>query len=181
VFVRISTVVRSIVGLTLVLGLAAPAAAQGTSGVLVGAGLSFLNLADDTGTGFFVDVAKNFRSMGNLDIGAVGDLGWHSFDGANVSSFQGGARVTGSANPKYQPFGQFLFGLTHVNLDGCVDEGCSDTGFTINFGGGIDIRLNDKLNFRGQLDIPISFFDEDTLGTETGFRYSFGISLPLGR
>ena len=93
VYVRIRTVTTSLVGLALSLVLAAPAAAQGqaaSSGPLFAAGLSFLNIAEDTGTGFQVDLSYPVKVMTNSNIGIVGDFGWNAF-GDGISSLMFGA------------------------------------------------------------------------------------------
>ena len=44
-------------------------------------------------------------------------------------------------------------------------------------GGGVDVRLNDMWNFRGQIDIPIVLFEGES---ETGVRFMFGVSRKFG-
>ena len=76
---RIRMFVKVIAGLAMVLALAAPAAAQGTtgnSGVLFGVGVSFLNAEvvdddSDTMTGFSLDFRKNVYSTASVDIGVT--------------------------------------------------------------------------------------------------------------
>lgn len=181
VFVRIRTVTSSLIGLALALALAAPAAAQGqaaSSGPTFAAGVSFLNIAEDTGTGFQVDLAYPVKVMTNSNIGIVGDFGWNAYgDGFSSLMFGGGGRFTGTANAKFQPFGQVLIGIFRLSSDDLDD---SDTELYIAPGGGIDIRLNNKWNFRGQIDIPIVMFDEDEGGSETGVRFMIGVSTRIG-
>lgn len=181
VFVRIRTVTTSLIGLALSLTLAAPAAAQGaaaSSGPTFAAGVSFLNISEDTGTGFQVDLSYPVKSMTNGNIGVVGDFGWNSY-GDSISSlmFGGGVRFTGTGNDKFQPFGQFLIGVFRVSNG---DFDVSETEMYVAPGGGVDIRINDKWNFRGQLDIPIVMFGEDVGGSETGVRFMFGVSTKIG-
>lgn len=179
VSVRIRTVTTSLIGLALTLALAAPAAAQGaaaSSGPTFAAGVSFLNIAEDTGTGFQVDLGYPVQSMNKGNIGIVGDFGWNSY-GDEVSSlmFGGGVRFTGTTNAKVQPFGQFLIGMSRFS-----NEFDSESDMYVAPGGGVDIRLNDKWNFRGQIDIPIVMFAEDVGGSETGVRFMFGVSTRIG-
>lgn len=176
---RIRTVTTSLIGLALTLALAAPAAAQGaaaSSGPTFAAGVSFLNIAEDTGTGFQVDLGYPVQSMNKGNIGIVGDFGWNSY-GDEVSSlmFGGGVRFTGTTNAKVQPFGQFLIGMSRFS-----NEFDSESDMYVAPGGGVDIRLNDKWNFRGQIDIPIVMFAEDVGGSETGVRFMFGVSTRIG-
>lgn len=205
---RIRTVGRLVSALALVLALAAPAAAQGTAGpgtgttgVVLGAGLSFLNVdaidsgSNDTFMGFTVDFRKNVASTGNVDLGVVGDFAWHrknfteddfdeDFDISvdfSLLSFMGGFRATASQLNRVAPFGQVLFGGVRPSLGGdlsCDDEedACT-TEFAIAFGGGVDVGLTENLNFRGQLD----FFRVFTEGEATNaVRFVFGISTRLG-
>ena len=180
VFVRIRTVTTSLIGLAVTLALAAPAAAQraaASSGPTFAAGVSFLNIAEDTGTGFQVDLGYPVQSMNKANIGIVGDFGWNSYgDGVSSLMFGGGGRFTGTANAKVQPFGQVLIGIFRVS----VEDFDSDSELYIAPGGGIDFRLNDKWNFRGQIDFPIVMFDEDEGGSETGVRFMFGVSTRIG-
>jgi hypothetical protein len=176
VFVRIRTVTTSLIGLALTVALAAPAAAQGAaapSGPTFAAGVSFLNIAEDTGTGFQVDLGYPVQSMNKGNIGVVGDFGWNSY-GDDISSlmFGGGVRFTGTANAKVQPFGQFLIGLFRAS-----NVSDSESDMYVAPGGGVDIRLNDKWNFRGQIDIPIVFAESES---ETGVRFMFGVSTRIG-
>ena len=176
---RIRTVTTSLIGLALSLALAAPAAAQGaaaTSGPTFAAGVSFLNIAEDTGTGFQVDLSYPVRSMTNGNISVVGDFGWHTY-GDDVSSlmFGGGVRFTATGNDKFQPFGQFLIGAFRLSFGGDVDF--SETEMYVAPGGGVDVRINDKWNFRGQIDIPIVLFEGES---ETGVRFMFGVSTRIG-
>jgi hypothetical protein len=184
--VRTRTVLRLLIASAFVLALAAPAAAQGTAGnerPLVAAGLSFLNVSESTAIGFAVDFAKQVRPMDKAAISIVGDVNFHheggedGFGGGNAFGFLGGVRFTSTTNEQYQPFGQFLLGGTRFSASDC-DEDCSETPFTISFGGGIDVRINDKWNFRGQLDIPIFMFEGES---ETGVRFMFGVSTRIGQ
>jgi hypothetical protein len=190
--------------LALVLALAAPAAAQGTpgpgtgtAGVLLGAGVSFLrvpegiNEEDDstTFTGFAVDFRKNFYSTPSIDLGAVGDVGYHrkseeafGFDAnLNFLTFMGGVRVTAAQLDRVAPFGQFLVGVIRAGAGGDIcdlDEDICDSESEglVDFGGGIDVRLTDRLNFRAQIDF-LKVMEE---GSDIATRFTIGISTRLG-
>ena len=193
VHVRIRTVITSLIGLALVLALAAPAAAQGAAASSdrpeLGAGISFFRINDieETGTGFFVDLAKVIRPVGTANLSVVGDFGFHSFDfgegfGAKTLTIQGGARIGAKVQDRVNVFGQFLIGLGRFSSDDCEGEGCSDTGVAFTPGGGVNFGINEKLNFRAQIDFPIIRFSEEGESfTDKGPRYSFGISMPIGR
>jgi hypothetical protein len=196
--------------LALTLALAAPAAAQGTAGpgtgttgVLLGAGVSFLTFEaiedgeTETFKGITVDVRKNIKSTGSIDLGIVGDLSWHKkgfgaeevdFDvDLSLLSFMGGVRVTASQLDRVAPFGQALFGIVRSSVSGDVcddfEDACeSESDPAIGFGGGVDVRLTDRLNLRGQLDFFRVLSADDETGAENtnAIRFMIGISTRLG-
>lgn len=177
---RIRTVTTSLIGLALSLALAAPAAAQGAAASerpLLGAGVSFLSDGDETGTGFVVDIAKAVRQMEKAKISGVGDFGYHGWDGFKTLSLMGGARFTATGIERFAPFGQFTIGMIRLSADDCDGDGCSDTNLVFAPGGGVDIAINEKFNFRAQIDFLIIKFEGDT---DNATRFTFGISMNLG-
>jgi hypothetical protein len=158
---------------------AAPASAQGSAAAredrpLLGAGLSILTDGGDTGTGVLVDFAKAIYSTGDVAVAPVGDFGWHSFDGFKSLTFMGGGRVTAGGG-RFAPFGQFLIGSFRVSTSFCDD--CSETRLVMTPGGGVDIALHRKLNFRAQIDFLMIMFPDETTHAR---RFTFGVSLPFG-
>lgn len=151
---------------------AAPAAAQqpnrpltggNDSTVLVGAGLTFMNVSSDTGVGGAVNVLFNtLKVTGSGRIGVVGDVGLNHFDGGTISTVMGGARYTFTTQGKVVPYGQFLVGIVHC---------CGDTDFDPAIGFGADIAWKPSLNFRGE----VSFILDDYTAT----RWFIGVSLPV--
>jgi hypothetical protein len=187
VFVRIRTLTTSLVGLALVVAMAAPAAAQGSpvsTRPLLGAGVSILTDGSETGTAFAVDIAFPFMGMSGAALSGVADFGYHNFEGYSLLTYMPGARVTVTRSSRFQPFGQFLIGASHFSTSDCEGEGCSETDLTLAPGGGIDVRINDTFNFRGQVDFLIFKFppDEEGEGSVWGnaTRFTFGISMKLG-
>lgn len=177
---RTRTILNLLIAIALVFTVAAPAAAQGVATSdrpLVAFGLSFLNVEDTTGTGFGVDFAKQIRTMDKAAISLVGDVSFHHYEFGNAFGFLGGARITATTAAKYHPFGQFMVGATKFSSSDCEGDGCSETPFTIAFGGGVDVHINDKWNLRGQLDIPIYMFEGDS---STGIRFTVGVSTRIG-
>ena len=190
------TVGNIVSALALILALSAPAAAQGTpgpgtglNGGLLGVGVSFLNVDDTTSAGFTIDYRKNFLAETSFDLGAVGDLGWHR-DSDEIAGFEssstlltlmGGVRITASQLDRFAPFGQALFGMARLSFGGDVcdiDETfCeSDTEPALKFGGGVDVRLSDRINVRGQIDFLKVLEDDADVAT----RFFIGISTVLG-
>ncbi len=110
-----------------------------------------------------------------------------AFDTNNsLYNFLGGIQVKDNAtDARFKPFGHALIGTGHgrvkvknVTCDPAVDctglEGTiSETGFAGAFGGGIDIKLNDKFDFRAiQVDYNPIRFDS---GTSHNVRFGIGL------
>jgi hypothetical protein len=158
----------------LVLGLAVPAAAQQpaqpVSGgddqtMLVGLGLTFMNVSESTGIGFGANALFNALKTNETGrLGIVGDFGLNDFDGGTVVTFMGGPRFTFNTQGKVLPYGQFLVGLTHC---------CGDTDFSPAIGGGIDVAWRPNLHFRGE--VQFIFNDGDPV------RFFLGVSLPINK
>lgn len=158
----------------LILALCAPAAAQQptqpASGgddqtMLVGLGLTFMNVSESTGIGGNANVLFNaLRTSDTGRLGIVGDLGINDFDGGTITTVMGGARYTFNTSGKVVPYGQFLVGIAHC---------CDDTDFVPSIGGGLDIAWRRNLNFRGE----ISFIFDDANAT----RFFLGVSLPINK
>ena len=133
--------------------------------VLVGAGVTFLNVSESTGFGVAGNALFNtLKTTGNGRIGIVADLGLNHFDGGTVTTIMGGARYTFTTSGKVVPYGQFLVGFVHC---------CGDTDFDPNIGFGVDVAWRPNLNFRGE----ISFILADPDAT----RFFFGVSLPINK
>jgi hypothetical protein len=148
---------------------AVPALAQPGPAVRVAGGVSFLHDADaeQTAKGFAADVAFNFVT-GKVSVGAVGDVGVNKFDGCSEKSYSVGGRVTGNT-PKVSPFGQFLIGK--ANCGGGDSETIWQPGF------GVDVKLNDVVDFRGQFDIRVLRFIDGNINEQ---RFWFGVSIKIG-
>lgn len=108
---------------------------------------------------------------------------------SRLFNFLGGVQIKDNSSEKtFKPFAHALAGVAHgrnrVNIRqvGCVaifpspcpvEETISETGFGAAFGGGIDIRANDRIDIRViQLDYnPTRLFDS----TQHNFRIGVGI------
>ncbi len=89
-----------------------------------------------------------------------------------ITSFLGGGRLT-LGNREAQVFGQFLVGYEHC---------CGFNDLAWQPGVGLDIRITDLLNLRGQLDFRTVRVDaQDGPVSFREMRYSFGVSLPFGK
>jgi len=79
---------------------------------------------------------------------------------STVQNFLGGIQVKNNANdgPTFKPFGHALFGVAVQKLDvdspqlpavfGVSDFHTNETSFAMAFGGGLDIKLNDRFDVR---------------------------------
>lgn len=97
---------------------------------------------------------------------------------------------------KFQPFGQALFGGAHTNVYSnafkqlCINPGdCSITkapttqAFAMEFGGGVDIPINNIVSFRpAEIDYLMTRFSNAFTGTsnQNNFRYSAGVVFTFG-
>ena len=108
---------------------------------------------------------------------------------SSAFNFLGGVQVKNNASRgRYKPFAHALVGATHRRLKtknlGCVsncpsntinipDFKSSNTGFAGAFGGGLDIKINDRIDFRAvQVDYNPIFTGSRV---NNGFRFGVGI------
>jgi len=178
-----------IAGTALVFGFAGSASGQVVNHPLVGVGISFLDDVSATGVGFAVDLAQRVKVLNKISLAVVGDVGLNFFDFETVTMVQAGVRVNFTTpNVKVKPFAQGLAGWAHFNASDCSGPSCINNEFVFTPGGGIDLALNDRVNFRGQLDFPM--FSRGPFDLPAGFdtdigehdvRFWFGISYQVGR
>jgi hypothetical protein len=167
--VRNRTVLGVIVGTAVALFISvAPAAAQGT----VGAGISFLHDSGQTAPGFAIDYSADVRKMEKVAWGGVGDFSLYRKNGVTDTFYQGGVRITGTGSAKVRPYGQVLLGGARFSI-----TGFSENAFVFTVGGGADVPLNAKANFRVALDFP-TVRSNGVSSTDT--RFTFGVSFPVG-
>jgi opacity protein-like surface antigen len=82
---------------------------------------------------------------------------------------------------RYQPFGHVLFGAVRSDVDAFVSGGphANDTAFAMAVGGGLDVKVLDKLSVRlFQADYILTRFNDDN---QSNFRASTGLVLRLGK
>lgn len=98
-------------------------------------------------------------------------------------SFLFGPRFTARRHKRISPFAYALFGGINyhvsLSLNGQLLGAASDTGFNMALGGGLDIKVNERLAVRAfQLDyFRPNFFGE----SHNRGRLAFGLVLSLGR
>ncbi len=96
---------------------------------------------------------------------------------STVQNFLGGIQVKNNAldGPRFKPFGHALFGVANQKLDvdspqlgtvlGISDFHVNETSFAMAFGGGIDIKLTDRIDIRAvQVDWNIIRRGDQQLG-----------------
>jgi hypothetical protein len=162
---RVSTIVSGFVGGILMLGLAAPAAAQAKVDFSGGyQSLTFLDGGDTIPAGWGASVG-----VGKQTVKFVVDLGGHYEDHgdhfAKLHTFQGGVEFSGK-DGRVVPFGRVLMGLVLLS-----DLG-NDTAWVFTPEAGVKIMANDRIGVQTSVGFPI-FFDGD--GHTEGFRFFAGI------
>jgi len=123
--------------------------------------------------GFELAITRNFHKY----VGAKFDYSLHLREDnfsrpagsgtvdSTIQNFLGGIQVKNNSEdgPRFKPFGHALFGVAVQKVDvdspqlpvlfGISDFHVNETSFAMAFGGGVDIRLNDRLDVRaGQID-----------------------------
>jgi hypothetical protein len=136
--------------------------------------------------GFNVSVAGNVSRY----VGLKGDYAFHRksfnddfFPGVNVDSdlhnFVGGVQFKDNAREtKVRPFAHLMAGVAHAKVnvdddDDVFDFDESETGFSGIIGGGVDFRINDRVDFRAvQFD-----YNPTRLGGQTQHNFRVGIGI----
>jgi hypothetical protein len=165
---------KCVTATAIALALAAPAAAQQppqpASGgdeqtMLVGLGLTVMNVYESTGAGVGANVLFNALETNETGrLGIVGDFSLNNFDGGNYVTFLGGPRFTFNTQGTVLPYAQLLVGLAHC---------CGDTDFVPALGAGVDVAWRPNLNFRGELQFILNEGD--------AVRFFLGVSLPINK
>ncbi len=135
--------------------------------------------------GFELAVTRNFHKY----VGAKFDYSLHLREDdfsrpagsgtvdTTVQNFLGGLQVKDNSEdgPRFKPFAHALFGVANQKLDvdspqlpavlGVSDFHVNETSFAMAFGGGIDIKLNDRIDIRAaQIDWNIIKRGDQQLG-----------------
>ena len=95
---------------------------------------------------------------------------------ADLHQFMGGAEFKDNAREtKVKPFAHVLAGVAHARADieGVPDSDDSETGFAAAIGGGVDFRINERVDFRAvQFD-----YNPNRANGETSHNFRFGIGI----
>jgi hypothetical protein len=128
-------------------------------------------------TGWYIDLAGNLTRVFAI-VGQVGgnyrsrDLSGNELR-FSLHEFMGGIRASGRANTMVVPFGQALVGPVRANLS-LLGESVSVTKLALQFGGGVNWRLTQRIGFRVGADYLRIFNDQegrdigDLSGGDTG-------------
>jgi hypothetical protein len=109
-------------------------------------GFSWLSIGDGgTGAGRFNPVGWQASVAGHMNnkFSIVGDFGGQYKSGIKVMEYVGGPRITHKVNNKASVFGHAMFGGHHTS-----DGTDSLSGFTMAYGGGVDVTANEKMAIR---------------------------------
>jgi hypothetical protein len=141
--------------------------------------------ADDSVNGSFNMHGWNSTFVQNINqwIGIVADVSGHYgtpssplLDSQRNHTFLFGPQFSMRSHPRIIPFAHGMFGFSHVNV-GLAGVFASDIGLAYGFGGGVDVKLSDKLSVRaGQVDyinIRLSGLGTHNLRISTGIVAGF--------
>lgn len=178
-----NTFVRALSFTTLaLLALAVPAAAQSDEKGNVAVSYSLMHdseLEETFPMGWAFAVSSNMGSM----FAVVGEVGGNYKSvsvlatdvNLRVHSFMGGVRFMNQSDTVV-PFAQVLVGGAHMSVS-ALGEGDGATRFAIQPGGGVDVRVSDKLRMRTQGDFRIINVEDESINE---FRFSVGLVFGFG-
>jgi len=103
---------------------------------------------------------------------------------SRAAYFMGGPEIKGRNHTRFTPFAHALFGLVNSRSEfsttGAINisDKASETGFTMAFGGGLDIRATKRIGFRAMMDYNPTFLkgsEIDSRERQDHVRLSLGI------
>ena len=125
--------------------------------------------------GIQADIAQPVGGPSAARFSLVGDFSWHhnDFYDDTLTSYLGGLRTTFAGGRAVEPFAQVLAG---------VELCCSNHGWVVQPGGGVNIWIAPRLAVRAQVDFRLARYTRDGIATtykET--RTAVGVVVPFGR
>jgi hypothetical protein len=173
-------IVAGVTGLAL--ALPAQAAAQAPAQANLGVGYGSLREAGADGATYATGWLVAFASRPIGAIRWVGEVGGSYRAPADVRqqlmSYEGGVRIE-PRRGSMAPFVQTLAGVEHFS-----ETGFTETGFSIQPGGGLDAWLTDRLAIRGQADyrwVRVGAGAGLPANTVNEWRIGIGVAIGLGR
>lgn len=131
---------------------------------------------------------NNRSAKGGTFRSCIGTLCTESIQDFKVNSraayFMGGPEIKGRNHTRFTPFAHALFGLVNSRSEfsttGAISlsDKASETGFTMAFGGGLDIRASKRISFRAMMDYNPTFLkgsEIDSRERQDHVRLSLGI------
>ena len=138
--------------------------------------------------GDFSFYINNRQLKGGTFTSCVGIACTSSTQDYKVSSraayFMGGPEIKGRNHTRFTPFVHALFGLVHARTEFStsgtfnLSDKASETGFTMAFGGGLDIRASKRISVRAMMDYNPTFLkgsEIDSRERQDHVRLSLGI------
>ena len=135
---------------------------------------------DNLPKGWHASVAGNLNHWFGIAGDISGNYGHPDFGtgikvDTKVHTYTFGPRISFRGNERVTPFVHAMFGGAHLSGSSIASE----IAFAMNFGGGVDARINDHFAVRvGQIDYILTRFDGPVTGTnanQNNFRFSTGI------
>jgi hypothetical protein len=171
---------KMFLGFIVVVGLLSlPLMAQDYPKAEIFGGYQFTHLGgsgtDINANGWNASLTGNFNSW----LGLAADFGaaYKTIGGVstNIYTYAGGPVVSLNSAGQINPFVHALFGGAHAGASLSGVGSASTNGFTTMLGGGVDIKLNRLLAFRGQADWV--YYRFNGVGESHNLRISPGIVL----
>jgi hypothetical protein len=130
----------------------------------------FPNFGANSPWGIGVDVSETMAHMSSLKVQALMQFMFNHYSyGGSDMMFAGGGRWVVAPQGNFIPYFHVIAGLTHC---------CEQNWFTLNFGGGTDIKFSPKSRMRIRLEGNwVIIFDNP----DHGFRLNAGVVFALGR
>jgi hypothetical protein len=95
---------------------------------------------------------------------------------AHEYTYLGGVRVFSAVSPMVTPFGQVLVGGATAG-----GSGSSVSAFSLQAGGGLNVKLADPIWARVAVDYRRDFFSDVNGGGQNGIRVALGVVIPFGK
>jgi opacity protein-like surface antigen len=138
--------------------------------------------------GDFSIYSNNRRIKDGTFTSCVGTTCTSSIQDYKVNSramyFMAGPEIKGRNRTRLTPFAHALFGLVHARTEFStsgtftISDKASETGFTMAFGGGLDIRASKRISVRALMDYNPTFLNNSGLNSrerQDHVRLSLGI------
>ena len=138
--------------------------------------------------GDFSIYSNNRQLTGGTFTSCVGTVCTSSTQDYKVNSrsayFMGGPEIKGRNHTRFTPFAHALFGLVHSRTEFStsgtfnLSDKASETGFTMAFGGGLDIRASKRITGRAMMDYNPTFLNNSGLDSrerQDRVRLSLGL------